>query len=121
MSRRNGASVLRQVVAAPVAQTILIPPEAGMLVSKFPPQIHPLAPHLLIVGTLLLLAGSIPLLMLAGRAFGTLTGNRALLAIVTFIIAGTAAGHFLGGPRAEDRTALAVPCLHWRPSPGKES
>ena len=49
-----------QVVAAPVVQTILIPPAAGMLASKFLLQIHPLAPHLLIVGTLLLVAGSIP-------------------------------------------------------------
>ena len=30
------------------------------------------------------------------------------LAIVMFIVAGTAAGHFLGGPLLADRTALAL-------------
>ena len=31
-----------------------------------------------------------------------------MLALALFIIAGTAAGHFLGGPAAEDRMVLAI-------------
>jgi bile acid:Na+ symporter, BASS family len=95
-------------VASLIVQTILIPLAAGMLASKFLPKLHSLAPHLLMVGTLLLIAGSIPLLILGWKAFGTLIGNGAMLAMAIFVIAGTAAGHFLGGPRTEDRTALAV-------------
>jgi BASS family bile acid:Na+ symporter len=95
-------------VAALVAQTILIPLAAGMLASKFLPKLHSFAPQLMMAGTLLLIAGAIPLMILGWKAFGTLAGNGAMLAMAIFVIAGTVAGHFLGGPRAEDRTTLAV-------------
>jgi bile acid:Na+ symporter, BASS family len=95
-------------VAALVAQTILIPLAVGMLATKFLPTLHSFAPQLLMVGTVLLIAGTIPLLILGWKAFGTLTGNGAMLAMAIFVIAGTAAGHLLGGPRAEDRTVLAA-------------
>jgi bile acid:Na+ symporter, BASS family len=95
-------------VAALVGQTILIPLAVGMLATKFLPKLHSFAPQLLMVGTVLLIAGAIPLLILGWKALGTLAGNGALLAMAIFVIAGTAAGHFLGGPRAEDRTVLAV-------------
>ncbi len=60
-------------------------------------------------GTVLLLIGALPLLVLAWKTFGERTGNGAMLALAIFIIAGTAVGHFLGGgPRSEDRTTLAM-------------
>ena len=95
-------------VAALVAQTILIPLAVGMLATKFRPKLQSFAPHLLMVGTVLLIAGAIPLLIVGWKAFGALTGNGALLAMAIFVIAGTAAGHLLGGPRAQDRTVLAA-------------
>ena len=36
-----------------------------------------------------------------------------MLALAIFIVGGIAAGHLLGGPRAEDRTALAI-ATSWR-------
>jgi len=95
-------------VASLVVQTILIPLAAGMLALKFLPKLNSFAPHLLMVGTLLLIGGAIPLLILGWKAFGTLAGNGAMLAMAIFVIAGTATGHLLGGPRAKDRTTLAT-------------
>jgi BASS family bile acid:Na+ symporter len=56
----------------------------------------------------LLVAGALPLLLVAWKTFGTLAGNGSMLALALFMIAGTAAGHFLGGLEAEDRMVLAI-------------
>jgi bile acid:Na+ symporter, BASS family len=95
-------------VAALIGETILIPLAAGMLASWFLPKLHRFAPKILMVGTVLLIAGAIPLLFLGWKAFGTLAGNGSFLAMAIFIVAGTAVGHFLGGRRPADRTALAI-------------
>jgi len=91
-----------------VIETILIPIAVGMLTSRFLPRLQGFAPRLLTVGTVLLVAGAIPLLALGWKAFPVLSGNGAMLAIVMFVVAGMAAGHLLGGPRGEDRTTLAI-------------
>jgi len=95
-------------VAALVVQMILIPLAVGMLASKLVPQLSSLAPHLMVVGTVLLIAGSIPLLALGWKAFGAFAGGGGFLATAIFVAAGTVVGYFLGGPRAEDRSTLAV-------------
>jgi BASS family bile acid:Na+ symporter len=95
-------------VAQLIGKAILAPLAAGMLASGFRPRLKRLAPHLLMLGSVLLAAGALPLLLLAWKTFGTLSGNGAMLALAIFVIAGTAAGHFLGGPVAEDRMALAI-------------
>ena len=95
-------------VAVLIAETILIPLAAGMLASMVAPKLQGFAPQILIAGTALLIAGAMPLLFLGWTAFRALAGSGAILAIVIFIVAGTAAGHFLGGPRPADRTALAL-------------
>jgi bile acid:Na+ symporter, BASS family len=95
-------------VAALIGETILIPLAAGMLASRFLPKLHRFAPQILVFGTVLLIAGAIPLLFLGWKTLGTLAGNGSILAIVIFVVAGTAAGHFLGGPRQADRAALAI-------------
>ncbi len=91
-----------------VLKTILLPLAAGMLAFRFLPKLKDFAPHLLMAGTVLLIAGALPLLLIAWQAFGELSGNGAMLALALFIIAGTAVGHFLGGPLPEDRTVLAI-------------
>ena len=95
-------------VAALIGETILIPLAAGMLTSRVLPKVHRFAPQILMLGTVLLIAGTIPLLVLGWTAFGALSGNGSILAIAIFIIAGTAAGHFLGGQQRADRVALAI-------------
>jgi bile acid:Na+ symporter, BASS family len=95
-------------VAVLIGKTILVPLGAGMLAAKFLPKFQRFAPQILLAGTVLLIAGSIPLLLLGWKAFGELIGNGSMLAIAIFVIAGTAAGHFLGGPEPAHRMALAV-------------
>jgi BASS family bile acid:Na+ symporter len=70
--------------------------------------LKPLAHYLSTAGTVLLVAGAIPLLLIAWKTFGALAGNGAMLALAIFMLAGTAVGHLLGGPAEEDRTTLAV-------------
>ena len=106
LEARAQFSVVR--VAALIAETILIPLAAGMLAVKFLPKLQRVAPTFLMVGTVLLVAGAAPLLFLGWKALTTLAGNGSLLAVVIFVVAGMAAGHFLGGPRPADRTALAI-------------
>ena len=106
LEARAQFSVVR--VAALIAETILIPLAAGMLAVKFLPKLQRVAPTFLMVGTVLLVAGAAPLLFLGWKALTALAGNGSLLAVVIFVVAGMAAGHFLGGPRPADRTALAI-------------
>ena len=105
-------------VAQLVAKTILVPLAAGMFAVRFLPKLKHLAPHLLTAGSVLLIAGALPLLLVAWKTFGTLAGDGAMLALALFMIAGTAAGHFLGGPVAEDRTVLAIATSSRHPGPG---
>jgi BASS family bile acid:Na+ symporter len=95
-------------VAQLVAKTILVPLAAGMLALRFLPKFKHLAPFLLAAGSVLLIAGALPLLLVAWKTFGTLAGDGAMLALALFMIAGTAIGHFLGGPAEGDRTVLAI-------------
>jgi BASS family bile acid:Na+ symporter len=95
-------------VAELIIKTILIPLAAGMVAGQLLPKLKRLAPHLLTAGTVLLIAGAIPLLIVAWKTFGTLSGNGAILALAIFMLAGTAVGHLLGGPVEEDRTTLAL-------------
>jgi bile acid:Na+ symporter, BASS family len=95
-------------VAQLVAQTILAPLGAGMLAALLLSKLRHIAPNLLTLGTALLVAGAVPLLLVAWKTFGTLAGDGAMLALTLFVIAGTAVGHLLGGPTAKDRTVLAV-------------
>ena len=95
-------------VAKLMVQSIFVPLAAGMLAVRFVPKVARIAPQLLTIGTVLLVAGSLPLLMLAWKSFGTLSGDGAMLALAIFVVAGTAVGHFLGGPADGDRTALAM-------------
>jgi bile acid:Na+ symporter, BASS family len=95
-------------VAVLVIQTVLIPLAAGMLATYFKPSLKEFAPNLLSIGSVMLLAGAIPLLILGWKVFGQLSGNGTMLALVIFIVTGLVAGHVLGGPKSEDRTTLAI-------------
>jgi len=95
-------------VAQGIFKAILLPLAAGMLAFRFLPKLKHLAPYLLMVGSVLLVAGALPLLLVAWKSFGELSGDGAMLALALFIIAGAAVGHILGGPLPEDRTVLAI-------------
>jgi BASS family bile acid:Na+ symporter len=95
-------------VAVLMMKTILIPLAAGMAAAHLLPKLKHFAPQLLMGGSILLIAGALPLLLVAWKAFVVLVGDGAMLALILFMIAGTAVGHFLGGPIEEDRTVLAI-------------
>ena len=56
----------------------------------------------------LLLVGAIPVLIATWSDITSLVGNGSVLAFLTFVIVGLAAGHLLGGPEPSDRTVLAL-------------
>jgi BASS family bile acid:Na+ symporter len=95
-------------VAAIVFQSILIPLALGWLASKIAPKLRNYAAQLNLAGTVLLVIGLLPLFYLAWKALIALAGNATLLAMAIFVLAGTVAGHLLGGPRTGDRAALAI-------------
>ena len=66
------------------------------------------APWLSRLGTLLLIGGLVPILVTMWPTIQSLLGDGTLLAIVTLLVAAIAAGHLLGGPDPNDRTALAI-------------
>ncbi|CAG9274381.1 conserved membrane hypothetical protein [Paraburkholderia unamae] len=92
-----------------VLTMILVPLAAGMLVSKFVPQV---ARHLLTpvrrLATLLLFASILVLLAGTWRGIFSATGHWTVVAIVAFILAGLAVGHLLGGPEPERASVLAL-------------
>jgi BASS family bile acid:Na+ symporter len=96
-------------VAKPIGITILLPVLAGLVVRYFLPTVaERVAPWVSRFGNLLLVAGVLPVLVAAWPAIVSLIGNGTLLAIAAVVVAAVAAGHWLGGPEAPDRTALAI-------------
>lgn len=96
-------------VAKPIGITILLPVLAGLVVRHFQPALaERIAPWVSRVGTLLLIAGMLPVLVAAWPAVVSLIGNGTIAAIVAVVVAAIASGHLLGGPEPQDRTALAI-------------
>jgi bile acid:Na+ symporter, BASS family len=102
-------------VARTATMTMLLPLGIGAVVHALAPALaqrisRPLglvATSLLGVGALLILIGALPVAV-------ALIGNGTIFAIVVFVAVGLAAGHYLGGPRDEDRIVLALStaCRH---------
>jgi BASS family bile acid:Na+ symporter len=96
-------------VAKIMATTILAPLAAGMLVRYLAPELaRKASPPLSKISLVLLLgAAAVPLTaLLPGMA--EMLGDGTLLALVVFVMAGTAIGHALGGPDRADRSTLAL-------------
>jgi BASS family bile acid:Na+ symporter len=96
-------------VARLIAVTVLAPLLAGLVVRRLAPDpAERLAPAVSGLGTGLLVAGLLPVLVTAWPAIVSLVGNGTIAAIAAVVGAALAAGHRLGGPLAEDRTALGI-------------
>ena len=97
------------VVARVVGITVLLPLAAGLTVRRVAPMVaERIAPWTARVGNVLLLAGLLPVLIAVGPAIVSLVGNGTVLAIAAVVVTGLLAGHWLGGPDPDDRTALAI-------------
>ena len=102
-------------VARIAMMTMLLPLGIGAVVHALAPAfaerisrpIGLVATSLLAAGALLILIGALPVAV-------ALIGNGTIFAIVVFVAVGLAAGHYLGGPRDEDRIVLALStaCRH---------
>jgi BASS family bile acid:Na+ symporter len=96
------------VVARIIGVTILIPLLAGLTVRAVAPAFaRRIVPWVAHIGTLLLVAALIPVLISAWPAIAALVGDGAIVAIALVVVTAIAAGHFLGGPDPDERTALA--------------
>jgi BASS family bile acid:Na+ symporter len=94
---------------------LLAPIAAGALVARFAPAFAgrirtPIAR----LASIVLLAGLALMIVRASQAILDLIGDGTLLAFAGFVAVGLASGQLLGGPRAEDRSALALAtaCRH---------
>jgi bile acid:Na+ symporter, BASS family len=92
-----------------VLSMIVAPLVAGILVSKFMPALGQrlIAPARR-VANVLLIAGVLVLIAATWRAVWSATGEATVLAIVVFVLAGLVIGHWLGGPRPEHASVLAL-------------
>ncbi len=96
-------------VAALVLQSILLPLAAGLVISALARRFAlRLASICALVGNIALLPVFAGLLYMAGGQMLALLGDGSLAAILAAVLAGLAAGHWLGGPRLEHRNALAI-------------
>jgi BASS family bile acid:Na+ symporter len=96
-------------VARVVGVTVLLPLAAGMVVHRVAPGLaERLAPWAGRVGNVLLLVSLLVVVFGVWRDVVSLIGNGTVLAIATVVAVGLAAGHWLGGPDPDDRTALAI-------------
>lgn len=96
-------------VARLVGATVLTPLGLGLLVSHFAKeQAERVADPLMKVSSVVLILGLLPILISAGPSMRSLIGGGTLAAFAAFVVAGLVAGHVLGGPHAEARTALAL-------------
>lgn len=102
------ATISVAVIARLVIESVLIPLLAGITIAAFLPKLARRAARLAIIFAYAALVPIIVLLLIqsGGQIIG-LIGDGALVAIIGTVLAGLAAGHWLGGPDSVHRAALA--------------
>jgi BASS family bile acid:Na+ symporter len=90
-------------------KTVLLPLIAGMVLRRFlGRRVSSVAKFTQVAGLAIMALAFFPILFLTWRTMMAQLGNFTLLAMVLLVLTGLAAGHWLGGPLEEDRTALAL-------------
>ncbi|HEY2809554.1 MAG TPA: hypothetical protein VGI91_12250 [Steroidobacteraceae bacterium] len=97
-----------QTVAAVVLKTILVPLALGLLIHRWVPAVGKAARPVIALAFVLLLVATVLLLYGMWPVTRTLLGNGVGLMLAVVAAIGLLVGHLLGGPRAEDRTTLAM-------------
>jgi BASS family bile acid:Na+ symporter len=96
-------------VASLIGSTVLLPLMAGLACRHFAPRwAERLAPWASRLGTALLIAGALPVLIAAAPAMAALVGDGSLLAITALVVCAIAAGYALGGSNDDERSTLAI-------------
>ncbi len=92
-----------------IARTILLPLGIGMSLRALAPQrIAGASQRIARVCNLLLLIGLAPIFWKSAPDIWALVGNGTILSITVLALAAMAAGHWIGGPGEQDRTALGI-------------
>jgi BASS family bile acid:Na+ symporter len=95
-------------LAGVLAKDVLFPLSIGLVARHFAPLLSSrVARPIATLGLGVLCLAAIPILISAGPAVGLLLGNGSILAIMSVVIVGLAAGHLLGGPGVDNRSVLA--------------
>jgi len=96
-------------VAALIFVTIILPLALGIAVHTLAPVaadrlVNPIAK----IASIALLLSAVVILFSGAPAIWELIGNGTLVAIAAFVLVGLLIGHFVGGPKPENRTGLAL-------------
>lgn len=106
---RHELSADPALVARAVGSSVLLPLGVGLLVRHFFPGFaNRISGPVSAFGTVLLIAALIAIMAFGWRGFAALVGDGTLLAFVVLTLVALGAGHWLGGPRGDDRTVLAL-------------
>jgi BASS family bile acid:Na+ symporter len=103
-------------VARLIGSTVLLPLLAGLTLRQLAPRwAERLAPWVSRLGTVLLVAGVLPVLVAAAPAIAALVGDGSLLVIAALVGCAILAGHALGGPGEDGRKTLAIATANRHP------
>ncbi|MBI4890965.1 MAG: Na+-dependent transporter [Acidobacteria bacterium] len=92
-----------------LARTVLLPLSIGMALRAFAPKrIARASERIARVCNSLLIVGLAPIFWKAAPDMWSLVGNGTVLSIAALAFAAMAAGHWIGGPNEQDRTALGI-------------
>jgi BASS family bile acid:Na+ symporter len=96
-------------IARLALQTILVPLGAGLVAARLAPSFAPrMVRPIELVGGVALALSVVPILIKVWAPMVALIGDGSVVAIVAFVVAGLAIGHWLGGPAPHDRAVLAL-------------
>ncbi|HEU4687193.1 MAG TPA: hypothetical protein VFS23_02475, partial [Vicinamibacterales bacterium] len=96
-------------IARVVGISVLLPVLLGLVVARVAPAFATRAAGPISkVAAVLLLVALLPALWASWDAIAAQMTNFTVLAIIVFVAIGLLVGHLLGGPNADDRTALAL-------------
>jgi BASS family bile acid:Na+ symporter len=96
-------------VAFVVATSIFAALVVGVSLRAWVPSLaDKLAKPVSIIGTVVLFAAFLPVLIKMWPSIASLLGDFTIVAIVAFVLVGLLIGHLLGGPEPDDRTVLAL-------------
>ncbi len=110
------AQIPPAVVARLILATVLVPLALGLAVRyALPALAERIARPLSLIASVLLLIAALFILFSTIPAIISLIGNGTIIAIIIFVLIGLAAGHGLGGPDPNNRTALALSTVSRHP------
>jgi BASS family bile acid:Na+ symporter len=95
-------------IAKIMVMTVLAPLIVGLVARQLFPTAEKAASAIRMVAGIILVAGVVPFMIKLWPVLKPFLGNGTVLVMVALAIVGLAVGHVLGGPRAADRTALAL-------------